>query len=125
MRTWFAVTIGSGTSSTTMCLSPLRRSCFIDNVEEAICQLRESLCLSLEHTRRSPFDGVDVRSQIFAVASCTTAAAVGPEMVINDLVPANGGKADARYVFQSNVALGKSASVHNRIMRKCRIVEES
>src|SRR5438132_11434792 len=110
MRTWFAVTIGSGTSSTTMCLSPLRSSCFIDNVEEAICQLRESLCLSLEHTRRSPFDGVEVGSQIFAVASRATAAAVGPEMVIHDLVPANGAKADARYVIHSDVSLGKSSS---------------
>src|SRR5438132_14313720 len=89
MRTWFAVTIGSGTSSTTMCLSPLRSRCFIDNVEEAICQLRESLCLSLEHTRRSPVDGVDVGSHISAVPSRATPAAAAADVILLGLAIPN------------------------------------
>src|SRR5438094_873932 len=116
MRTWFAVTIGSGTSSTTMCLSPLRSSCFIDNVEEAICQLRESLCLSLEHTRRSPFDGVDVGSQIFAVASRATAAAVGPDVIILDLVIPNALKVNCADILKGDIALGPAFAAHDGVI---------
>src|SRR5215469_250521 len=112
-RTWWGVTTGSGTSSTTICFRPLRRSCFM-NPKTADRLSQDSRALL--HSRSVGLDGINVGTRVSAATGRTLEPARRKQAVVPASAVIEVDEADILRTSHRVIALGPPAPANDDVV---------